>query len=103
MSTDWLAAHLGEADLAIIDATWFMPGSGRDAKAEYGGAHIPGAVFFDIDEISDRETSIPHMLSTPAEFAVAARRLGVSRTSRVVAYDGHGLFSAPRAWWKGSD
>ena len=99
VSTDWLAAHLGEPDVAIIDATWFLPDAGRDAKAEYAKSHIPGAAFFGIDEISDHESDLPHMLSSPAEFAVAVRRLGVSRGSQVVIYDAHGLFSAPRAWW----
>lgn len=99
VSTQWLAARLDDPATVIIDATWFMPGSGRDAAAEYGARHIPGAVFFGIDEIRDHASDLPHMLSTPADFAVAARRLGVNQTSTVVAYDGHGLFSAPRAWW----
>jgi thiosulfate/3-mercaptopyruvate sulfurtransferase len=99
VSTDWLAARLGEPTVAIIDASWFMPGSGRDAAAEYAERHIPGAVFFPIDEICDHASELPHMLSAPADFAVAARRLGVRRDSLVVVYDSHGLFSAPRVWW----
>ncbi|MGH7023347.1 MAG: 3-mercaptopyruvate sulfurtransferase [Caulobacteraceae bacterium] len=99
VATSWLAERLGEASLAIIDASWFMPGSGRDPASEYAAGHIPGAVFFGIDEISDHATDLPHMLASPAEFATAARRLGVRRESTLVIYDSHGLFSAPRVWW----
>lgn len=99
VTTAWLAAHLGDPDLVVIDATWFMPDAGRDARAEYAERHIPGAVFFSIDEVCDHVSGLPHMLSSPAEFAVAARRLGVHTASRIVAYDAHGLFSAPRVWW----
>lgn len=99
LSTTWLASHLEEPDLVIIDATWFMPGTPRDARAEHAERHIPGAVFFDIDEVSDHSIPLPHMLPPPADFAVHARRLGVEPTSRVVVYDAHGIFSAPRVWW----
>jgi len=99
ISTDWLAEHLGSPGLIIMDATWFMPGTPRDARAEHAERHIPGAVFFDIDEISDHSNSLPHMLPDPAEFAVHARRLGVEPDSQVVVYDSQGLFSAPRVWW----
>ena len=99
VSTEWLAARLGDPGIVILDATWFTPAAGRDAKAEYVAGHIPGAAFFGIDEISDHDSALPHMLSAPADFAVAARRLGVSRDSQVVVYDSHGLFSAGRAWW----
>jgi thiosulfate/3-mercaptopyruvate sulfurtransferase len=99
VSTAWLAAHLEDAQVALLDATWFMPGTARDAAAEYAERHIPGAVFFDIDKVCGRDTALPHMLAEPADFAVAARRLGVSQGSRVVVYDALGLFSAPRVWW----
>jgi thiosulfate/3-mercaptopyruvate sulfurtransferase len=99
VSTAWLVERLGEPGIVIIDASWFMPGTPRDAAAEYAQAHIPGAVFFGIDEIRDHSSDLPHMLASPAEFATAARRLGVSRDSTVVIYDSHGLFSAPRVWW----
>jgi thiosulfate/3-mercaptopyruvate sulfurtransferase len=99
VSTDWLATRLGRENLAIIDATWFMPGTPRDARGEYAERHVPGAVFFDIDQVSDHATTLPHMLASPADFAVAARRLGVDAASTVVVYDGAGLFSAPRVWW----
>ncbi|MGI9168678.1 MAG: 3-mercaptopyruvate sulfurtransferase [Caulobacteraceae bacterium] len=99
VSTDWLAARLENADIALLDATWFMPGTARDAGAEYAARHIAGAVFFDIDKIADRASPLPHMLAEPAAFAVAARRLGVGPDSTVVIYDALGLFSAPRVWW----
>jgi thiosulfate/3-mercaptopyruvate sulfurtransferase len=99
ISTDWLAERLGSPGLIVIDATWFMPGTARDARAEHAERHIPGAVFFDVDEISDHANPLPHMLPDPAEFAVHARRLGVEPDSQVVVYDSQGLFSAPRVWW----
>ena len=99
VTTAWLAERLGTPELVVIDATWFMPDAGRDARAEHGERHIPGAVFFDIDAVSDHSSPYPHMLAEPSDFAVAARRLGANRTSQVVVYDAHGLFSAPRAWW----
>ena len=99
LSTQWLSTHLEEPDLVIVDATWFMPGTPRDARAEHAERHIPGAVFFDIDEISDHSSPLPHMLPEPADFAVHARRLGVEPGSRVVVYDAQGIFSAPRVWW----
>ncbi|MDQ2859423.1 MAG: 3-mercaptopyruvate sulfurtransferase [Pseudomonadota bacterium] len=99
VSTDWLAAHLEDSDLALLDATWFMPGTPRDAAAEFAERHIAGAVFFDIDKIADSASALPHMLADPADFAVAARRLGVNPESTVVIYDALGLFSAPRGWW----
>ena len=99
ISTDWLVAHLDDPDIVIVDATWYMPGAGKDARAEHAEQHIPGAVFFDIDEISDHSSGLPHMMPAPADFAVHARRLGVEPTSTVVVYDSAGLFSAPRVWW----
>ena len=99
ISTEWLAAHMDDPDVVIVDATWYMPGSGHDARAEHAERHIPGAVFFDIDEISDHSSPLPHMMPEPADFAVHARRLGVEPTSTVVVYDSAGLFSAPRVWW----
>jgi thiosulfate/3-mercaptopyruvate sulfurtransferase len=99
VSTEWLAHGLARDDLVIIDATWYMPGTPRDAAGEYAEQHIPRAVFFDIDQISDHRTDLPHMLARPADFAVAARRLGVSARSTVVVYDRLGIFSAPRVWW----
>ncbi|MEJ0065372.1 MAG: sulfurtransferase [Caulobacteraceae bacterium] len=99
VSTDWLSEHLGEAGLVVLDGSWHMPADGRDAKAEYGAAHIPGAAFFDIDAISDHGNPLPHMLPSPQDFATAVRRLGVEANSIVVVYDTVGVFSAPRVWW----
>jgi thiosulfate/3-mercaptopyruvate sulfurtransferase len=99
VSTNWLSDRLNSEDLVVIDATWFMPGTPRDARAEFAERHIPGAVYFDIDQVSDHTSDLPHMLPEPADFAVAARRLGVSQGSTVVVYDAQGIFSAPRVWW----
>lgn len=99
VSTDWLAGRLGDPGIKVLDATWYMPGTPRDPEAEYADGHIPGAMRFDIDAISDHASELPHMLSAPADFATAMRRLGVNAASFVVVYDSEGLFSAPRAWW----
>ena len=99
VSTEWLAANLDTPDLVIIDASWFMPGTDRDARAEHAGEHIPGALFLDIDEVSDHANPLPHMLPEPPDFATHVRRLGVEPSSPVVIYDSHGMFSAPRVWW----
>lgn len=99
VSTAWLAERLDDAKIRIFDASWFMPGSPRDPDQEYAGAHIPGAVRFDIDALSDHANPLPHMLSAPSDFAVAMRRLGLNADSVAVVYDSEGLFSAARAWW----
>ncbi len=99
VTTDWLAAHLSAPDLLIVDATWHLPTLGRDARAEYLEAHIPGAVHFDIDAISDRTSDLPHMLPDPVAFSSAMRKLGLGDGMRVVVYDSYGLFSAARVWW----
>ena len=98
VSTDWLAERLGSAQIRIVDATWFLPGQG-DGRESYLGAHLPGAVFFDIDAISDRETDLPHMLPRPEAFAYAMGWLGIGDEHEVVVYDAQGIFSAPRVWW----
>ena len=99
VSTAWLAERLGSADLRVIDATWFMPGEGRSGRQAYEEGHIPGAVFFDIDGISDRSSDLPHMLPAADAFADAAGALGLRRDLVLVVYDGQGIFSAPRVWW----
>ena len=99
VSTAWLEAHLQDPDLRILDASWYMPDSGRDPKGEYMAAHIPGARFFDIDEISDQRSSLPHMAPPPEKFISRMRAMGVGDGHQVVIYDGSGLFSAPRVWW----
>lgn len=99
VSTNWLAQRLGSPDVQVVDASWFMPGEPRSGAAEHRDAHIPGAVFFDIDAISDHATDLPHMLPSPEAFAEAASALGLRREAEVVVYDSQGIFSAPRVWW----
>ncbi len=99
VSTEWLAAHLGEPDLVIIDGTFLLPSEGRNASEEYRSGHIPGTMFFDIDEIADHSTDLPHMLPTPEAFAKAAGALGISDTSRVVVYDTSNFQGGARVWW----
>jgi len=99
VSTDWLEAHLKDPDLRILDASWYMPADRRDPRAEYMDAHIPGARFFDIDEISDQRSSLPHMAPPPEKFISRMRAMGVGDGHQIVVYDGSGLFSAARVWW----
>jgi thiosulfate/3-mercaptopyruvate sulfurtransferase len=99
VSPDWLGEKLGTPSLKLVDGSWYMPAQKRDAKAEFLAAHIPGAVFFDIDRIADRSTNLPHMLPDADAFAKAAGELGLSETDTIVVYDSAGLYSAPRVWW----
>ena len=99
VSTQWLAAHLDDPDLALLDASWYLPTQNRDPRAEYAAAHIQGARFFDIDEIADLTTDLPHMAAPPEKFVARLRVLGVGDASQVVVYDGAGIFSAARVWW----
>ncbi len=99
VSTDWLEAHLNDPDLRILDGSYYLPDMGRDAKAEYDAAHIPGARFFDIDEISDHRSALPHMAPPVEKFMSRMRKMGVGDGHQVVVYDGAGLFSAARVWW----
>ena len=99
VSTQWLAQHLRDPDLRILDASWYLPAAGRDARAEYQAAHIPGARFFDIDEIADLRSTLPHMAPPPEKFIARLRAMGVGDGHQVVVYDGSGLFSAARVWW----
>lgn len=99
VSTEWLHERLGAPDVKIIDATWFLPGSDRDPKAEYALAHIPGAVFFDVEEIADTTSPLPHMLPPPEKFASRVKKMGLGDGSTMVVYDASGVFSAPRVWW----
>ncbi len=99
VSTDWLAKHQRDPDLRVLDASWYLPAQNRDAKAEYAAAHIPGARFFDIDEISDQRSSLPHMAPPPEKFISRLRAMGVGDGHQVVVYDGAGIFSAARVWW----
>ncbi len=99
VSADWLAKNLGADNLVVIDASWYLPAMNRDGAAEYAQGHIPGAVFFDIDGVSDHSTPLPHMLPDGATFAAAVGAMGVDNDTNVVVYDGGGIFSAPRLWW----
>jgi thiosulfate/3-mercaptopyruvate sulfurtransferase len=99
VSTQWLADHLTAPDVRVLDASWHMPDSGRDPRAEFEAAHIPGAQHFDIDEIADAQSALPHMLPPVEKFVSRVRRMGVGDGHRVVVYDSAGLFSAARVWW----
>ncbi|MGQ4272998.1 3-mercaptopyruvate sulfurtransferase [Terrihabitans sp. B22-R8] len=99
VSTEWLAAHLGQPDIAIVDASWHMPDANRDARAEFLDAHLPGAVHFDIDRIADLSSGLPHTLADEAVFAEAAGALGISEDQTIVVYEAGGLFAAARVWW----
>jgi thiosulfate/3-mercaptopyruvate sulfurtransferase len=100
VSTDWLAAHLSDPKVAIVDCSWFLPAANRKPHEEYLAGHIPGAVFFDIDGIADKSTDLPHMLLPPDEFARQVGALGIGDGMTIVLYDEAGLFSAPRVWWE---
>jgi thiosulfate/3-mercaptopyruvate sulfurtransferase len=97
VSTEYLAAHLKE--MRVVDASWYMPDEKREPAKEFEAGHIPGAVFFDIDGISDHATDLPHMMPSPGEFCKAVGALGIGDGETVVVYDGSGIFSAPRVWW----
>lgn len=99
VSTEWLAEHLGEPDLVVVDASWFMPASARSGREEYLASHIPGARFFDIDELSDRSNPAPHMLPSAEEFAAAMERLGIGHDDRIVVYDNSPVRTAARGWF----
>ena len=99
VSTDWLADHLKDPDMRIFDASWYLPDMKRDARAEYDAAHIPGARYFDIDDISDQRSALPHTVPPPEKFISRMRAMGVGDGHQVVVYDGAGMFSAARVWW----
>jgi thiosulfate/3-mercaptopyruvate sulfurtransferase len=99
VSTDWLARHLGDADLKLAVASWFLPPMGRDARQEYRQAHIPGAVYFDIDDIADQDSPLPHMMPDAARFAGCVSRLGLGDDARIVLYDNNRYSASARAWW----
>lgn len=99
VSTEWLASELGKNDLRIVDASLFLPDHGRNARAEFETAHIPGAVFMDLDEIVDTSSGLPHMLPPPEKFASRMQALGLGDGSRIVVYDNSPLKSSARAWW----
>lgn len=99
VSTQWLADHLADPDLRVIDASWYLPEMGRNARAEYDAGHIPGARFVDIDDLSDHRSPLPHMAPPVEKFMSRMRGLGIGDGHQVVVYDGMGLFSAARVWW----
>ncbi|MGL4395558.1 MAG: 3-mercaptopyruvate sulfurtransferase [Hyphomicrobium sp.] len=99
VETDWLATHLSSPDLIVLDGSWHLPTAGRDARKEYLAEHIPGAIFFDIDDLSDEKSSLPHMLPSTVKFASRMKKMGIGDGARIVVYDTSGIFSAARVWW----
>lgn len=99
VTTEWLNERLGSPDIRVVDASWHMPATGRSGRAEYDEAHIPGAVFFDIDEIADTTSALPHMLPPADKFASRVRKLGIGDGSTIVVYDSFGMIAAARVWW----
>ncbi|KZL06421.1 3-mercaptopyruvate sulfurtransferase [Pseudovibrio sp. Ad26] len=99
VSTSWLKDHLDAPDVVIIDASWYLPAMDRDAKKEYEQEHIPGTLFMDIDEVSDQNSPLPHMMPEPHIFSSKMRKMGIGDGQTIVVYDGMGIFSAARVWW----
>ena len=99
ISTQWLADEAGAPDLRILDATAFLPGTPRDAGAEYREAHIPGALFLDLATLNDPSDPRPATVPTDAQFAARMAQLGINRDDRIIVYDNSPLSSAGRAWW----
>lgn len=99
VSTEWLAAHINDPDLRLVDASWYLPNAGRNPKEEYAAAHIPGARFFDIDDISDHRSDLPHMAPPPEKFMSRLRAMGIGDGHQVIVYDGAGIMSSARVWW----
>jgi thiosulfate/3-mercaptopyruvate sulfurtransferase len=99
VETDWLATHLDAPGLLVLDGSLHLPTSNRNAKAEYLASHIPGALFFDIDDISDKASPLPHMLPQPELFASRMKKMGIGDGMEIIAYDSEGLYSAARVWW----
>jgi thiosulfate/3-mercaptopyruvate sulfurtransferase len=94
-----LSRLLGQPNVSVVDASWYLPAQGRQARSEFDAAHVPGAVFFDQDAVVDPTSSLPHTLPTPELFARAVGALGIAEDDTIIVYDGLGLFSAPRVWW----
>ena len=99
VSTEWLDKHINDPDLRVIDASWYLPGEDRNPLEEYKQSHIPGARFFDIDEIADKDTQLPHMVPPQELFAARVMKLGIGDGHQIVVYDTAGIFSSPRVWW----
>ena len=99
VDTDWLARHRTAPDVRIVDATYVAPGMDRDPLAEYRDAHIPGAVYFDIDDIADQASDLPHMVPSAAGFSSKVRKLGLGDGVRIVVYDNNRFSASARVWW----
>ncbi len=99
VTTEWLENHLMAPDIRVVDASWHMTGSGRDALGDYKEAHIPGAVFFDIDEICDLDNPLPHMMPSSEKMSSRMRKLGLGDGNRVILYDNSDLRSSARVWF----
>jgi thiosulfate/3-mercaptopyruvate sulfurtransferase len=99
VSTEWLASRINAPDVRVVDASWYLPDMQRDPRAEFAAAHIPRAVFFDIDDLSDEKNRLPHMLAPAPKFASRMRKLGLGDGNLIVVYDSAGVYSSPRAWW----
>ncbi len=99
VTTKWLADHLDAPDVRVVDGSMHMPAEDRNAAEEYKSAHIPGAVFFDIKEIADKDCGLPHMLPPAEMFSSRVRKLGLGNGNKIVVYDTKGMFSAARVWW----
>lgn len=99
VSPDWLEERLDQPGLSILDASWYFPFQNRDAKAEYEAAHIPGAVFFDHEQLSDPDSALPHTFPKPEAFAAAVSSMGITNEDTIVVYDGPGMYTSPRVWW----
>jgi thiosulfate/3-mercaptopyruvate sulfurtransferase len=99
VTTDWLASRLGQPGVAVVDGSFYLPAQNRDAATEFSAGHIPGAVRFDVDDIADHASPLPHMLPAPDAFAAKVGALGIAETDTIVVYDGVGIFSSPRVWW----
>ena len=99
VSTDWLQDHLSAPDIRLVDATWFLPTIDRNARSEFEESQIPGAVYFDIDDISDDKSDLPHMLPSAAKFSSRVRKLGLGDGTRIVVYDNNRFCASARVWW----
>jgi thiosulfate/3-mercaptopyruvate sulfurtransferase len=99
VTTEWLRDNLGRSDLVVVDGSFYLPAQKRDAKAEYLAAHVPGAVFFDIDGICEHASRLPHMLPSAAQFSQDVGSLGIGNADTIVVYDGAALSGSPRVWW----
>ena len=99
VSTEWLASRINAPDIRVADASWYLPQANRDPRAEYAAMHVPRAVFFDIDDLSDENSALPHMLAPATKFASRMRKLGLGDGNMIVVYDSAGIYSSPRAWW----